>query len=90
MRIPWLSAATAVLIPLALAGPVAGARADATATAPATPAAAPPRLTFVPPKVGPISVSIAPTFIGGKLVGPGVNVSTPGVSLPTIAWTPLF
>jgi hypothetical protein len=82
------TAAAAVLIPLAIASPVAGARADTTPTAPSPAAAAPPLLTFVPPRVGPISVSIAPTFINGQLISPGVNVSTPGTSLPPITWSP--
>jgi hypothetical protein len=86
MRIRSLFAAAAALIPFALAAPVPGARADTTA-APA-PAAAPALLTFVPPRVGPIGVSIAPTFINGQLISPGVNVSTPGVSLPPMTWTP--
>jgi hypothetical protein len=46
-----------------------------------------PVLTFIPPKVGPLQVIIGATFIGGKLISPGVNVSTPGVSLPPIVWT---
>jgi hypothetical protein len=90
MRIRKLSAAAAVLIPLALAAPVAGARADTTSTGPTPTAAAPVLLTFVPPRVGPISVSIAPTFLDGRLISPGVNVATPGVSLPPIAWSPAF
>jgi hypothetical protein len=88
MRIPKLSAAAAVLA-LALAAPVAGASADTTPAAP-PPAAAGPLLTFVPPKVGPITVSIAPTFIQGKMISPGLNVASPGVSLPPITWTPQF
>jgi hypothetical protein len=88
MRIRSLPAAAAVLIPLVLAAPVAGARADTTPTAPVPGAAAPPLFTFVPPRVGPISVSIAPTFINGQLISPGVNVSTPGTSLPPITWSP--
>jgi hypothetical protein len=88
MPIRRLSAAAAVLVPFALAAHVTGARADATPTASPPPAVASPLLRFVPPRVGPISVSIAPTFIGGKMVGPGVNVSTPGTSLPAFAWTP--
>jgi hypothetical protein len=43
--------------------------------------------TFIPPKVGPLQVIIGATYIGGKLISPGVNVSTPGTSLPPIVWT---
>ena len=86
MRIRRLSAAAAVLIPLALASPVAGARADTTPTASAA-AAAPARFLFVPPRVGPLSVTLGPTIIDGQMISPGVNVVTPGTSLPPIAWT---
>jgi hypothetical protein len=87
MRIRKLSAAAAVLIPLALAAPVAGARADATSTGPTPPPAAPVLLTFVPPRVGPLSVSLGQTIIDGQVISPGVSVSTPGTSLPPMAWT---
>ena len=79
------AAAAAVLVPLALAAPVA-ASPDTTPAATTPPAASGPLLTFVPPKVAPITVSIAPTFIGGQMISPGLNVSTTGVSLPPIAW----
>ncbi|HEY2441317.1 MAG TPA: hypothetical protein VGI07_13870 [Solirubrobacteraceae bacterium] len=42
----------------------------------------------MPPSVGLISVSIGATIIGGKVISPGVNVSTPGVALPPITSTP--
>jgi hypothetical protein len=86
MLIPKLSAAAAVLSLVGLAAPVAGAVADTTPTTSAPPAL--PLLSFVPPKVGPISVAIGPVIIGGKLISPGVNVSLPGISLPPITWTP--
>jgi hypothetical protein len=77
--------AAAVLTPLALAAPVAAASAD---TAPAPAAQASPVLTFVPPRVGPIGVSLGPIIIGGRVISPGVNVATKGVSLPSIAVMP--
>jgi hypothetical protein len=82
MLVRKLSAAAAVVSLFGLAAPVVGARADT------TPAAASPLLTFVPPKVGPISVNIGATFIGGRMISRGVNVVMPGVSLPPMTWTP--
>ena len=87
MRTHKLSAAAAALVLLGLAAPVAGANADTTPAAPA-PAPSGPVFTFIPPKVGPLVVSIGGTYIGGKLISPGVNVSTPGTSLPPFTWTP--
>jgi hypothetical protein len=83
-RIPLrtLSATVASLGVLGLAGPVAGAVA-ATAPAPASPL-----LTFVPPSIGPLSVYIGPTIIGGQVISPGLYVRSPGISLPPITWTP--
>lgn len=87
MRIrTYAAAAAAAAGLLAFAIPVAGASAaTAPTTAPAD--AVPPALTFVPPKVGPISVDIAPTIINGQVINPGLHVLMPGVSLPPIAWT---
>jgi hypothetical protein len=82
MRTRKLAAVAAAIAPLALAAPVA------TAGAATTPPAAAPVFTFIPPKVGPLQVIMGATYIGGKLISPGVNVSTPGVSLPAITWTP--
>ena len=81
------AAIAAALIPLGLAAPLASASAAAPpAMSPTLPAAGT-VMTFVPPKVGPIQVSIGPTVIGGKMISPGVNVATPGASLPPITWT---
>jgi hypothetical protein len=44
-----------------------------------------PGLTFVPPAVGPIAVHIGPIIIDGQQISPGVNVSTPGTTVPPIA-----
>jgi hypothetical protein len=88
MLIRKLPAAAAVLGLVGLAAPVGGAGADTTPATSAQPAPALPLLSFVPPKVGPISVAIGPTIIGGKVIDPGLNVSLPGISLPPIAWTP--
>jgi H+/gluconate symporter-like permease len=74
MHIRKLSAAAAAISVLGVAAPV-GAASAAT-------------LTFVPPRVGPLSVSIGPTIIGGKVISAGVNVTTPGVSLAPLVWTP--
>jgi hypothetical protein len=88
MRIRKYAAATVAAAGLlAVAIPAAGANA---ATLPAPAAGAnvePPLFTFVPPKVGPISVDIAPTIINGQVVDPGLHVLMPGVSVPPMNWT---
>ena len=81
-----LSGAAAALTVFCLAAPVGVASADTTSAPP--PAAGSPLLTFVPPSVGPLSVSLGATIIGGKVISPGVNVSTTGISVPPITWTP--
>ncbi|HYZ30280.1 MAG TPA: hypothetical protein VE570_14555 [Thermoleophilaceae bacterium] len=86
MRIRTFTAAAAVLVPLALAAPVAAARADAGPAASPL-AASGPLLTFVPPRVGPITVTLGPTILGGQVIDPGLTVSTAGVSLPPMAMT---
>ena len=79
-----LPAVLAALAPLALTPAAASA---ATAPAAQAPSPAPgPVFTFIPPKVGTLQVVIGATFIGGKMISPGVNVSTPGTSLPPIVW----
>jgi hypothetical protein len=47
------------------------------ASAGAQPATAPPANIFVPPKVGPVTVDIGPTIIGGKVMDPGLHVILP-------------
>jgi hypothetical protein len=88
MRTRKLAAIAAAFAPLALAAPVAGASAATTPPATASGSTASPVFTFIPPKVGPLQVIIGATYVGGKLISPGVNVSTPGVSLPPITWSP--
>ncbi|WP_324342237.1 hypothetical protein [Baekduia sp.] len=83
-----LAAIAAALAPLALVAPVASAAAATTSPASASVPTAAPVFTFIPPKVGPLQVIIGATFIGGKQISQGVNVSTPGTSLPPIIWSP--
>jgi hypothetical protein len=64
-------------------GPAGAAHAD---TPPST-TSAPYTLTFVPPKVGRISVVIGPVIIGGQVISPGVHVENPQVELPTLTVT---
>jgi hypothetical protein len=45
-----------------------------------------PGLTFIPPAVGPIAVHIGAIIINGQVISPGLNVSTPGMTLPPIPY----
>jgi hypothetical protein len=44
-------------------------------------------MTFVPPRVGPLSVDIGVTVINGQVISPGVHVITPGATVPPFIWT---
>ena len=82
MRIPKsIVVATAGLV--ALAAPAA---ASAAAPPPAT-TMPPIAMTFVPPRVGPLSVDIGVTVINGQVISPGVHVITPGATVPPFIWT---
>jgi hypothetical protein len=88
MRTRKLAAIAAAFAPLALAAPVAGASAATTPPSTASGSTASAVFTFIPPRVGPLQVIIGATYVAGKLISPGVNVSTPGVSLAPITWSP--
>ncbi|HEY2704979.1 MAG TPA: hypothetical protein VGL20_14935 [Candidatus Dormibacteraeota bacterium] len=64
---------------LAIAGGAAGASAE---TAPEPPGSTAPAMTFVAPRVGPITVGLGPTVINGKVMDPGMQVTVPPVSVP--------
>ena len=80
--------AAAALSLLALAVPAAGASAAAPPRGAMVLQTDPPMLTFVPPRVGPIVVDIAPTIIQGQEMSPGLQLATPGTSLPAVSFTP--
>ena len=88
MRIRTYTAAAAATGLLAIATPVAGASALTGPAASGPPSPPPPAFTFVPPRVGPLSVDIGPTIINGKVINPGLHVLNPGVSLPPMSWPP--
>jgi hypothetical protein len=79
-------AALVAAVPLALAAPVPAANAATTPPVSTPPPSA--ALTFIPPTVAPLRVTIGATYLHGKLISPGVDVATRGVSLPPLTWTP--
>lgn len=68
---------------LGIGAGVAGASAAAT-QGPTPRGSGPPGMVFVPPKVEPITVTIGPTTIDGRVMDPGHSVSTPEVTAPVI------
>jgi hypothetical protein len=80
------AAATAAASAAALVAVVPSANAATTTPPPSTlPAFDLPALQFTPPAVGPIHVVIGPIIIGGHVINPGINLSTPGFTIP---WPP--
>ena len=84
MRIQSLFTAAATTFVLAFATSVASASANTAPAASEPPPPQSPLLTFVPPSVGPICVTIGPIIIGGQIISPGVHVCTSGVLLPSL------
>jgi hypothetical protein len=78
---------------LALAATAVGAAAAlapaGAAQAATTPTVAVPgyTLTFVPPKMAALSVTIGPVIIGDKVMSPGIHVEMPAIELPTLTVT---
>jgi hypothetical protein len=80
-RMGTVAAATGLL---AIAIPTAGASAATPLPIASLPTTLQvPGISFTPPQVGQISVVIGPTIIGGKVIDPGLHVSTTGTSLPS-------
>jgi hypothetical protein len=73
------TAVVAVSTWLAIGAGVTGASAAIT-HGPAPRGSAPIHMTFGPPRVGPITVSIGPTIIDGRILDPGLQVTLPGVT----------
>jgi hypothetical protein len=87
MRIRTFSAAAGAAGLLAIAAPVAGASAKPSPKASGPSSPPPPAFTFVPPRVGQLSVDIGPTIINGEVVDPGLHVVSPATDLPPMSWT---
>jgi hypothetical protein len=78
-----LAAAAAALSMASVAVPASGASA---ATPPPVPSAPPMALTFVPPRVGSISVTLGRTVIDGQVMAPGLHVVKPEVTISPSDW----
>ena len=79
-RLPATAAIAATGL-LALGAGMTGAAAATTQDGPAggsAPAGGPASPNFIPPEVEPISVNIGHTVLGGKVINPGLHVTTPG------------
>jgi hypothetical protein len=89
-RTHFAAAAAAAASVLAIVTPVGAASAATTPVAAGAICAGPLMNTFVPPSVGPITVDLGPTIISGRIMNPGLHVSTVGISLPPICWKSLW